>query len=48
MSVLVASIMAVNNEVGTIQDIPAISEALSEPRNPVSTATLHRPLVRWM
>ena len=28
-SVLVVSIMAVNNEVGTIQDIPAISEALS-------------------
>ena len=28
-SVLVVSIMAVNNEVGTIQDIPAISEALA-------------------
>ena len=29
-SVLVASIMAVNNEIGTIQDLPAISAALAE------------------
>ena len=29
-SVLLASVMAVNNEIGTIQDLPAIAEALAE------------------